>query len=301
MDILIVVPLAKVPEPDLVKVVEPQAPGDRVEEARVGRLGGDDVCELSRVRIGIPLLASCSRERGLGGTYIEPEEEKVAEADLVARVADDDEEEEDDGYGVACRGGVDRVPAVVRHRGGCMGILLGEDAGGKDAARTGVRQAAPAWLWWYPRGGKSSRSKASAPRTGRPSERSSGGVVRVPVRRRSSIFESESLPRKQEAERQGRGWWKRNSPTRRMNPGPHPPTNGRLAKTGTICLTRKTGPVWCPESSDESSRGEGRMRAGSSDQAQGAPIEKTKTLSRPPGEKTEAQTTMDKNGGGRGC
>ena len=43
----------------------------------------------------------------VGETHIELEEPKVAEAGLVASVADYDEEEEDDGYAIAYRGYVD--------------------------------------------------------------------------------------------------------------------------------------------------------------------------------------------------
>lgn len=47
--VLIVVALAKVPETDLVEVVEAQTPRHRVEEAGIGRLDGDDVRELVRL------------------------------------------------------------------------------------------------------------------------------------------------------------------------------------------------------------------------------------------------------------
>jgi hypothetical protein len=76
-NILIVVALAVAPHADLVKVVQAEAPGDRVEQVGVLDRDGDDVGD------------------------VELEEEDVVEEAVDVRVADEDEDEEGDGDEVA--------------------------------------------------------------------------------------------------------------------------------------------------------------------------------------------------------
>ena len=71
--------------------MEPQTPGDGVEEASIWSIQRDYV------------------------GHLELEEEDVSQDSLVARVADDDEDEEYYRNKIAARGDVDGISPVVRH------------------------------------------------------------------------------------------------------------------------------------------------------------------------------------------
>lgn len=107
-DAFIVVALAKVPQAYLIKVVQAEAPGDGVEEVRVGDGDGDDLGD------------------------VEPEEPGVADDGGVLDVADEDEDQEGDGEEV--------------EKGGDEGGVAAGDGSGhggrgrRAGARTGVRQ-----------------------------------------------------------------------------------------------------------------------------------------------------------------
>lgn len=99
-DALAVVPLTVAPEADLVEVVQAQATGDRVQQARVGDGDGDDLAD------------------------VELEEVDVVEDGVDVRVAEGDEDEEREGDEVEGHGHEGRVAAGWGDDGGHGGVFF---------------------------------------------------------------------------------------------------------------------------------------------------------------------------------
>ena len=106
---LIAIALAKIPQANLVKVVQPQAARYRVEQLRILDRQRDDVGD------------------------VELEEVDVGQDGPVVRVADKDEDEHDNSDGMAGRGGDCRVPALGAADGRSSTEFWGHDeAGGRS-------------------------------------------------------------------------------------------------------------------------------------------------------------------------